>query len=287
MSADLSVATTNSNIEYFTLKAELAKTSLIAGEATTLTVTVTLTKTPVTGTVSSTIGIQTIATPVEPGKEGSSGSTNDSSQTPNTRPTLADVTNANIGDYIDLGNNIVGTDSTSDDWRILYVDGDTVYAILADLLPNSTGYAENAGLSTVSTTTIQYNVEDPRSTIQKLTSNNVGWEGLSNGFSTRVTGTVSGYTLIDSYNAKYAKNESFLNFGQFPYIGDDIDLYVLDKSYYTSECKFEGQGYGYFYGVESSGAIKTISSGAGIRPVIELPNTIEANLVNGVWELVK
>lgn len=54
------------------------------------------------------------------------------------------ITNANIGDYIDLGNNIVGTDSTSDDWRILYVDGDTVYAILAELLPNNTMYAENA-----------------------------------------------------------------------------------------------------------------------------------------------
>ena len=38
ISADLSVATTNSNTEYFTLKSELAKTSLTAGEATTVKV---------------------------------------------------------------------------------------------------------------------------------------------------------------------------------------------------------------------------------------------------------
>ena len=52
------------------------------------------------------------------------------------------VTNINYGDYIDLGQNVVGTEATTDDWRILYNDknndyggndGARVYAILADI----------------------------------------------------------------------------------------------------------------------------------------------------------
>ena len=71
LSADLTVETTNSNKEYFTISSELEKTSLIAGEATTLTVTVELIKTPITDTETATIGIQLTAAPVQPGEEGS------------------------------------------------------------------------------------------------------------------------------------------------------------------------------------------------------------------------
>lgn len=82
LSADLSVSTTNSNTEYFTLSSYIDKTSLIAGETTKLTIKVELTKTPLAGSVNSTIGIQLLATPVQPGEEGTSGSTNDYSETP-------------------------------------------------------------------------------------------------------------------------------------------------------------------------------------------------------------
>ncbi len=73
LSADLAVQTTNSNEEYFTIEAKLAKESIIAGEATTLTVTVELIKTPITAEESSTIGVQITAIPVQPGEEGTSG----------------------------------------------------------------------------------------------------------------------------------------------------------------------------------------------------------------------
>ncbi|MBR3613955.1 MAG: leucine-rich repeat protein [Clostridia bacterium] len=86
LSADLAVATTNNNTEFFTLSSELAKTSLIAGEATTLTVTVELTKTPITESVSATIGVQLEAMPVQPGEEGTSDGINGSSQTPEKIP---------------------------------------------------------------------------------------------------------------------------------------------------------------------------------------------------------
>ena len=81
LSSDLSVATTNSNTEYFTITSELEKTSLIAGEATKVTVTVELTKTPLIE-VSSVIGVQLTAMPVQPGEEGTSEGINGSSTTP-------------------------------------------------------------------------------------------------------------------------------------------------------------------------------------------------------------
>ena len=83
--ADLGVSTTNSNTEYFTLSSEIAQTSLVAGEATTLTVTVELTKTPITESVSATIGVQLEAMPVQPGEEGTSEGIIDFSQTPDNR----------------------------------------------------------------------------------------------------------------------------------------------------------------------------------------------------------
>ena len=82
LSADLSLSTTNNNTEYFTISSELEKTSLVAGEVTTVTVTVELTKTPITDTEIATIGVQLEAIPVQPGEEGTSENINGSSQTP-------------------------------------------------------------------------------------------------------------------------------------------------------------------------------------------------------------
>lgn len=52
---------------------------------------------------------------------------------------LSDITSDYYGEYIDFGQNIVDTNGTSDDWRILYNDKENglLYVILADYLPNS------------------------------------------------------------------------------------------------------------------------------------------------------
>ena len=70
LSADLLLATTNSNTEYFTISSDLEKTSLTAGEPTTVTVTIEVIKTPLAESVNSTVGIQLTAIPVQPGEEG-------------------------------------------------------------------------------------------------------------------------------------------------------------------------------------------------------------------------
>lgn len=60
------IATTNSNKEYFEVSPQLETTTLGSGEATTIIVTVKLIKTPIAESVSSTIGVQFEAEPVQP-----------------------------------------------------------------------------------------------------------------------------------------------------------------------------------------------------------------------------
>ena len=306
ISADLSVATTNSNTEYFTLKSELAKTSLTAGEATTVKVTVELTKTPITGSINSTIGVRLTAMPVEPGQEGTSEGINGSSQTP--KSTLASVTNANIGDYIDLGNNIVGTEATTDDWRILYKEGDTVYAILADYLPNSTGYAEKAGLGVDN----EYNVSPYVGTSNAGTSNTISidtfinilkdttaWNELANKIEgATVIGSPTVELLINSYNTKNGTELIYTEYPQLDSKTIDYDLYVTEGyfcwlaspdtsigDYIWSVCStgFNGDG----YHIESFNYTDAWYASSIIRPVVSLPTSITAELVDGVWTIEK
>lgn len=66
-------------------------------------------------------------------------------------PIIGEVTKDNYGDYLDLGQSVVGDEnSTIDDWRILYNDKNgNIYAILADYLPNSNDAVTSAGLQKV------------------------------------------------------------------------------------------------------------------------------------------
>ena len=230
LSADVSVITTNSNTEYFTLSSKLTKTSLEAGEKTTVKVTTELKKTPISDSVSSNIGIQLTVTPVQPGEEGTSGITNKYSQTPG--DTLSVVTNVNIGDYIDLGNNIIKTESTTDDWRILYKDEEYVHIILAEWLPNSTGHAKAAGLDTTDETTgkeyeIDVFVKDGESTVLlNGLMHSTAWNSLANGIEgASVIGTPTAELLMNSYNTT---NGTSLDYTQKPILAiktDKEDLY--------------------------------------------------------------
>ena len=107
LSADLTVETTNSNEEYFTISSELEKPSLTAGEAAQLTVTVELIKTPVTDTETATIGIQLTAEPVQPGEEGANSGSIDASGNITTATT-------SLGTYLPTGfREVAGTSLTN------------------------------------------------------------------------------------------------------------------------------------------------------------------------------
>ena len=294
ISADLSVSTTNDNPEYFTLSSRLEKTSLVAGEATTLTVTVELTKIPITDEVTSTIGVQLLAIPVEPGQEGTSEGLKDSSQTPEMR--ISNITNDNIGEYIDLGNNIIGTENTSDDWRILYKEGETVYAILADYLP-AIQVPETTGLST-DATSYPYSVwtNNGRDALLDILLNQTAWSDFANEIpGATVTGSPTAELLMNSYNTKTGTELVYTDSPTLDNTIEDYDLYVPHTEIYEScsgyrlATKYESDSYNVWY-VLYNGEIAHLhpqDSTTAIRPVIALPSNIAVKLVNEIWTVIK
>ena len=283
---DLSASATNDNVEYFSVSSELEKTTLDVGETTSLTITAELIETP-TENVNSTIEVQLTSTPVE--TEGDISQ--DSTQNPEENTiTIGDITNNNIGEYIDLGNNIVGTESTSDDWRILYKEDDKVYAILADYLPNSTNYATNAGLETIGEFAIL--LGNSEEIISNLT-NNLLWSDLANGINgVTVTGSPTADLLMNSYNTKNGTNLVYTDYPELDNSTVDYDLYVPHTTIYQ-DC------YGYFSTTQDlksyiKGVITVYHSGTfssanymsgnfSIRPVVEIPSNVVCNYANGVW----
>ena len=66
LSADLSAVVSNNNTDYFEVTYDFDAESIEKGEATTLTVTVKLIKTPIDKSETATIGLQITAEPVQP-----------------------------------------------------------------------------------------------------------------------------------------------------------------------------------------------------------------------------
>lgn len=292
LSADLSVSTTNSNPDYFIISSQLedGKTSLVAGEKLTLTVVVELTQTPMVETVSASIGVELIATAVQPGEEGSSGATNDFSQTPDL-PSDS-LVSAKIGEYIDLGNNIIGEETTEDDWRILYVDESEIYVILADYLP-AEQVPVTAGLDTY-TDDYVYGVwsDSDSDTLISGLSNETAWSSFANGIEGAIaTGSPTAELLMDSYNSK---NGTELSYEDYPDLDDgteDYDLYVPHTDA-IDDC------YGYWLvstDENIDGSVRTVSNTGLVysynydspeysaRPVVTLPIDTAAQLIGGVW----
>ena len=230
LSADLVVDITNSNKEYFLIESELANTSLKAGEATTLTITIQLIKTPVSSIETSTIGMQLTVAPVQPGEEGNGSGTGNGTDDGNSG--IPSITNQNIGDYIDLGNNIIGTESTADDWRILYVEDDKIYAILASYLPHSTGDTAKAQVNVLG----EYDVylEEPtlfsdkpgEYFVNQLKGNS--WDRLGNGIANAtVQGAPTKELIIQSYREK--TGTEMLDGIYIDNTIEDYDLYVPEE----------------------------------------------------------
>ena len=288
LSADLIVSTTNSNTEYFNVTSNLAKESIVAGETTTVTVTVELTKVLLTEGVSSDIGIEIIAAPVEPGNEGNSGILDDTPEVEPEYVSLHTIINDNIGEYIDIGNSYVGTESTSDDWRVLYRDSSNVYAILADYLPIEKMPAVS-GLITAPASYPYSAWGSSVSTVVTALNNESAWSGFANSVEgVTALGGCSPQMLVESYN--YI-NGTTLQYNYLPEFSADarhFDLYV-PRPVKDNHCEgyWTNQGYGIgVYACNYTGEVgfyEPTETIIGIRPVIKLPISLEAELKDNVW----
>ena len=289
LSADLAVLATNNNPEYFSISSRLAKTSLVAGEKTTVTVTVELSKTLVSNSESATIGIQLTAIPVEPGNEGSSGLTNNYSQAP--VRTLGELSLDNLGEYINLGNDLVGTSSTTDDWRIGKITKEGIGIILADYLPVSK-LPVNSGLNTNSSYGIWANTQNELFT--SFTNQSL-WAYLANGVQIyEVYATPATDDILDVYNAiantDYGTMEELMISREE--LGDLYDLCFPHESTVDNCNGYWTRGYKttnniwYLNCVDGSTSTEqSTNQNIGIRPCIILPGSLEFTYIDGVITL--
>ena len=222
------------------------------------------------------------------------------------KPGIGDlVTKDNYGDYIDLGQNVVGTSATTDDWRILYNDKNGhVYAILADYLPNTNAAVTASGLNVVSGKTYNVNSTTGRDDLLSKLNSTTAWqslipEGLRS--TCQVKGATTAEILMASYNEKYGTS---LNYTSFPYLrtnpndsSSSIDtLYMPHPGSNYNGC----YGYwlasplagstGYVWLVRCDGNVySSIYNDAiyGVCPVVSLPSDIQVTRNGTVWTVVQ
>ena len=211
------------------------------------------------------------------------------------QPNLTTVTNDNIGEYIDLGNNVVGTNSTLDDWRILYKENSTIYAVLADYLPASK-VPTAANLNT-DITNYPYGVwsNTDRKTLIDGLLNESAWSGFANGINgVRVIGTPTKELIVKSYNEMDGATDITLEGVQtLDSNQKHFDLYVPHRET-VEDC------YGYWLANEETsdeelvwwihlsgdvGYYHYYQNIVGVRPVVALPEELTAVATTDGWKI--
>lgn len=200
------------------------------------------------------------------------------------------ISNANIGDYVNLGSDIVGTRLTTDDWRVLYVESDTVYVILADYLPNFTNYAQEAGL--IQSGTYSVSGTSAQETIDIL-NDPTKWTALTNEITGSLAyGAPTGELFLKSYNAKYGTSLVKANPLNLETDKKDANLYVPQTAvvegangFSLAEPGLEGERT--IWAVTYNGAVTSPdyeNAPLAIRPVIAIPAS-SVKSIKGIWEV--
>ena len=218
-------------------------------------------------------------------------------QTKQSTSSVKKLTDSNIGEYVDLGNDPLGIGDTSKNWRVFYTQYNKVYLILADYLPNSTGYAAAAGLQTKDTYSVYLEYSSLNPNTNRVAFRNAlnasTWNELANGISNaRVYGSPTLQQLRKSWDTVYP--DSPMRFEENAY-GDvsiasgvdyDNDLYSTSHNSAVDGCV----GYWFdtsypkddssvwSFGIYNSGSGHLYKTGyyennKGLRPVVSLPDT--------------
>ena len=300
LSSQILLTTTNSNEEYFDISSDVENSILVAGESTLVTVTVELIKPAIEDNVTASIGVEIEAIPIQPGEE-SDLSGNESPIRPpepgdngSSAMTLKEVKIEDIGDYIDLGNSYINTEETSDDWRILYVDEEYVYAILADYLPGE----DIPELSGVKMDLEQYPYSiwggsGGKNAFYNELTNTEAWHDFTNEIDgATATGAPSAELLVDSYNTNEGVTK--LEYEKFAYLDQSIEIYDLYVPHSTGfyECwaywlatMHEKNTYDMWY-IDAMGMItygEYFYVNSGVRPVVSIPTSTIVEKIDEVW----
>ena len=234
---------------------------------------------------------------------------NDGTVTPTKLQTIDTLTKNNYGDYIDLDQSVVGTDDTTDDWRILYKDkkNNVIYAILADYLPNNNDAVTESHLNKVGGK--KYNVYSltSRDDLLEKLNNTTAWQTLipeelrSN---CQVKGAITTEKILASYNEKYGTNKdpavnNYIYFYKYNDSSKGADTLYMPRQGWYEGCSgywlatLVGNANHVMY-VRYEGFLNSdgnLNPNLGIRPVVALPSDIQvvSTTSNGatVWKLAQ
>ena len=227
-------------------------------------------------------------------------------------PRIGDlVTKVNYGDYIDLGKSIIGTEITTDDWRILYNDKNgNVYAILADYLQNSNESIVNAGFNNDKSSTYNVFSSISRDNLLERFNNTEAWKTLippDLRDKCQVRGAITAEILLESYNETYGTNIAYTS---TPYLYIDNDSSKGIDAFYISHPSTGEKCLGYWLAspnANDDNRIWTVNyagrvgrdaynanynnEGIAVRPVVSLPSDMQVTKItsNGktTWTVVQ
>ena len=211
---------------------------------------------------------------------------------------------ANYGDFVDIGTNILDSNSTSKDWQIYYKDTENnqVYLILADYLPNSTGSAANVGIPNIVGT---YNMGDSNGSsdfIEKLNSDLWKSELVPEDLLTKYSGeidakgSVDAATFVKSWNDLYSTGQ--LNINRFDSSTFETSADGVNNALYYQHSGEQDGCPGYWISTVASNASlvymtdmeeKVVMSmspnypGFGIRPIVILSDKVNAKHQGNLW----
>ena len=207
---------------------------------------------------------------------------------------------------IDLGQNVVGTEATTDDWRILYNDKNGhVYAILADYLPKTNAAVTASGLHVVDNTTYNVNSTTSRNDLLSKLNSTTAWQSLiPEGLRSKcqVKGATTAEIIMASYNEKYGTS---LAYTSYPYLrtNPSDSSSSIDTLYMPHPGSSDYNGcYGYWLAspyavsardvwlVNCSGQVNCIGYSNpydGVCPVVSLPSDIQVTKNGTVWKVVQ
>lgn len=221
--------------------------------------------------------------------------------------TFAKVTTEHYGNYVDLGVNLVGNETTEDDWQILYNDthNGKVYVILSDYLPINSDFIKkiNPSLDYYDYEVSSENVDNLIKAFDSKEWKSLVSENLQN--IVDVKGAASIQIIIDSYNEKHKTNYhtsyplDLYNIPEDESSGVDT-LYVLPENNISDDIEYpvsywlsDKPSDSYILTVQNYGTISQRSSDSynALRPIVVIPSS-QSTIVkkdNGkiIWKIAE
>ena len=198
-------------------------------------------------------------------------------------PLKETVASTNYGDYVDYPIDLNGDGNTTNDWRIFYNDGEHVFIIAADYVPNTSNYLDNVGtgMSTHSSYSLYWNPAP--TTAQTVNSDTLSlfrqsWEDYSTNVNGRCVSTLLNTNNWDGFVDR--------NYADCAIGGPTLEMWVKSwntKGYTPLYTNTNTNGY-YIGNTENPTTSScSLSSDSGYNDTLYFPHQSSVSSCYGYW----